>query len=588
MYFTLLAIIAVIPFVLGIVILFHNRTPLFNVAVAFLILLAVWQFDISLLYGTDLFSKEFVLRWFSLLRFGIIFNLPIVCLFMYLLLTRYSKTGFFAKTIPLAGLRLLLIASVMLSMAVFVVSNTRYGIKNMTVYDDGYPFPLHYYPQFGDWQWAFLLNIGLTLLIAFVLIFLSFFLAVKEYRFFSVNLSIAIFTVIGIGMLSGYKILPLFVSGISSVMLTLLIFIGLIQNLNRGLKDQKNLLHKIMNLNPNYIYVKNEDHQFILVNEAMAGLYGSEADEILYHTDLELNPRSVQAVRIEMEEKKVMLGIKPKYEKLEKIVDYRGDTKWIEVLKIPVVLEGKQLILCVGTDITQRIRDEEYILKTEKMSVVGELAAGVAHEIRNPLTSLKGFVQFLGEDGTLSNHNILRIMSEEIDRINEVVDELLLIAKPQGKSFKEIYAAEILDDVLLMLKETANAFHIQFDANIDPGVSFSGNKNHLKQVFLNLVKNSIEAMEFGGTIRIWCVNTSDGFAEFILEDEGEGIEQDRIDKLGEPFFTTKERGTGLGLTVCYKIIKEEHRGTIQFQSQVGKGTKVTIRLPLDPLGKENV
>ncbi|KZZ83414.1 ATP-binding protein [Bacillus sp. SJS] len=583
MYFTLLAIIAIIPFVLGVVILFHNRTPFFQVAISFLLLLAFWQLDLSILYGVELFEIEEAKRYFTFFRFGIIFNFPVVCYFMYILLTRYSKVSLFSKKVFLWPLRLVLIFSFMLSTAVYVLSNTALGVRGLEMYYPGKQYPNHYYPIFGDWQWLFVLNTSLTLFVAFTLIFFSIFLAVKEHRLFSLYLSITVFSVITIGLLSGYKILPLFVSGFSSILLTLIIFIGLIQNLTRGLKEQKNLLHKIMNLNPNYIYVKNEDHQYIIANEAMASLYDMDVDDLLNKTDLELNPRSVQAVKIEMEEKKVLLGIKPKYEKLDKIVDLRGQVKWVEVLKIPVTLEGKQLILCIGNDISQRKRDEEYILKTEKMSVVGELAAGVAHEIRNPLTSLKGFVQFLGEDENLKHQNHLRVMAEEIDRINEVIDELLLIAKPQGKTFKKEKAAEILDDVVLLMEETAKAAHVQFSITADPELYIMCNKNHLKQVFMNLIKNSIEAMEFGGMMTIYCSLTADGYAQFILKDEGEGIEPDRIEKLGEPFFTTKERGTGLGLTVCYKIVKDEHRGKIQFQSELGKGTTVTILLPLDPI-----
>ncbi|MGD6817344.1 ATP-binding protein [Metabacillus sp. 84] len=583
MYFTLLAIIAIIPFVLGVLILFHNRTPLFYIAASFLVLLAFWQFDISILYGVELFTHDQAIQSFTLFRFGLIFNFPMVCYLMYILLTRYSKSSVFSRKLIKWVLRLLCVSSFSLSAVVYAISNTPLGIKGLETYSQGKQFPVHYYPIFGEYQWLFVLNSSLTLITAFLLIIYSMFFVVKEQRLFSMYLSLTIFIVISIGLLSGYKVLPLFVSGFSSVLLTLLIFIALIQNLNRGLKEQKNLLHTIMNLNPSYIYVKNADHQFVIANDAMADLYSLNVSEILNKTDLELNPRSVQAVKIEMEEKKVLLGIKQKYEKLEKVIDLNGQTRWVEVLKIPVTLEGKQLLLCIGNDVSQRKRDEEYILKTEKMSVVGELAAGVAHEIRNPLTSLKGFVQFLGEDENLKHKNHLRVMAEEIDRINEVIDELLLIAKPQGKSFKKEKAKEIIEDVLLLLEETAKAAYVQFSLHADPELYILCNKNHLKQVFLNLVKNSIEAMEFGGTMTIHCAMAADGYAQFILKDEGSGIEPERIEKLGEPFFTTKEKGTGLGLTVCYKIVKEEHRGTIQFQSELGKGTTVTIQLPLDPI-----
>jgi signal transduction histidine kinase len=255
------------------------------------------------------------------------------------------------------------------------------------------------------------------------------------------------------------------------------------------------------------------------------------------------------------------------------------------VTKIPVRLEGETYILCIGNDVTQKKRDAEVILKTEKMSVIGELAASIAHEIRNPLTSIKGFVQFLQEDELMKQRGEhLRVMSEEIDRINEVVCELLLIAKPQMQTVLSVDLKAVIEDVMTLMKSNALQNNIILLLNHEADLfKVSGNKNHLKQVFINLVKNAIESMPDGGTVETAIERSADGGIRISISDEGIGLSQERMEKLGEPFYTTKDKGTGLGLTVCYKIIREEHAGEILFESEEGRGTTVHIILPAESI-----
>ncbi len=237
-------------------------------------------------------------------------------------------------------------------------------------------------------------------------------------------------------------------------------------------------------------------------------------------------------------------------------------------------------IMAAFLDITDKKKTEEALVKTEKLSAVGQLAASVAHEIRNPLTSVKGFIQLLEKDENFSTKTpFLSIMLSEIDRMDAIIKDLLVLAKPQAVRFTFFNVNTLLSYVTQLLSTQASLYNISFtkDFTIQDGNLF-GEENQLKQVFINLIKNAIEAMPEGGCVRLKTIHTQ---REIIvtITDEGVGIPPHKIKTLGEPFYTTKEEGTGLGLLSSFKIV-ENHNGSIHFDSTVGIGTKVTVRFPI--------
>ncbi|MCI3920997.1 ATP-binding protein [Paenibacillus sp. TRM 82003] len=221
-------------------------------------------------------------------------------------------------------------------------------------------------------------------------------------------------------------------------------------------------------------------------------------------------------------------------------------------------------------------RERDNVLQTDKLSLAGVLAAGIAHEIRNPLTSLRGFVQLQRDQ----QPQYTRIMLEEIDRINDIVSELLVLAKPKETLYEPKRVDRLLEDTMTLLQAQALLLGIELTASREADASRTKvlcDENKLKQVFINLVKNGMEAMSDGGTIHIglflereWIVVT--------VTDEGCGMPAELLESLGTPFLSTKEGGSGLGLMVCGSIV-EEHRGTIRYRSEQGKGTSVEVRLP---------
>ncbi|WP_158217643.1 PAS domain-containing protein [Lottiidibacillus patelloidae] len=234
----------------------------------------------------------------------------------------------------------------------------------------------------------------------------------------------------------------------------------------------------------------------------------------------------------------------------------------------------------IGTlqDITERKKTEERLLNSEKLSVVGQLAAGVAHEIRNPLTSLRGFIQLL--DGGISSKEYYKIMLDELDRIEFIVSEFLNLAKPQSTNFENYNPVELLQGVISLLKTEANLQNITIELDIKKEVQeIYCEKNQIKQVYINMFKNAMDAMPKGGVIKVTVDVMPCNYLLIQFKDEGVGIPKERLKKIGEPFYSTKEKGTGLGIMICDRIIAR-HGGEISFESEENVGTTVSISIPI--------
>lgn len=216
--------------------------------------------------------------------------------------------------------------------------------------------------------------------------------------------------------------------------------------------------------------------------------------------------------------------------------------------------------------------------QSEQLTMAGTLAAAIAHEIRNPLTSLRGFIQL--NQTTSRRYN--DIMLAEIDRINDIVNELLVLAKPQSGEYARRPLRPLLQNVYTLLNPQAILYNVQlidaYPRQLE-SLSVVCVENKLKQVFINVIKNAIEAMPGGGEITISAA-ADEEWVRIDIADNGPGIPEEQLERIGQPFVSTKEKGTGLGLMVCQTIL-EDHRGTIRFQNRLGGGALVTVKLPLN-------
>ncbi|WP_371018829.1 ATP-binding protein [Pseudalkalibacillus sp. JSM 102089] len=238
-------------------------------------------------------------------------------------------------------------------------------------------------------------------------------------------------------------------------------------------------------------------------------------------------------------------------------------------------------------DKTFRKQSEERLLKTnealavksEKLASAAQLAAGIAHEVRNPLTSVKGFLQLLEKKESTMPY--FEIIFSEISRIELVLSELLTLAKPHSTLFTNVEMKSLLKQVSALIESNAllNDVTLQTSFGDEEAVVFA-NPNEMKQVCINLMKNAIEAMSHMEQSKYLhlSMDVQEMFISVRITDNGAGISKEDIDRLGEPFFTTKESGTGLGLSVCLKII-EQHGGELLIESEEGKGSTFEMKLP---------
>ncbi|KAB7671297.1 PAS domain S-box protein [Bacillus sp. B1-b2] len=258
-----------------------------------------------------------------------------------------------------------------------------------------------------------------------------------------------------------------------------------------------------------------------------------------------------------------------------------GTYYWVDTTIIPFLDKNNKpyQYLAIRNDITEKKRTEEVLHRQDKLAAVGQLAAGVAHEIRNPLTSIKGYTEFLSLDEQDSTKNeYFTIILDEIDRVNAIVEEFMLLSKPSELHLEKKSILPIIEQVSTILDYQLRKSKIALDIIHEEElymVECDGNK--LKQVFLNFMKNAIEAMPQGGNLSVHIKKVQEEI-HILFKDSGIGMSKEQVKRIGEPFYTTKNNGNGLGLMVSFKIIENLH-GKVYIDSEEGKGTSFHITLP---------
>ncbi|MBI5166434.1 MAG: HAMP domain-containing protein [candidate division NC10 bacterium] len=257
--------------------------------------------------------------------------------------------------------------------------------------------------------------------------------------------------------------------------------------------------------------------------------------------------------------------------------------------------------LALFNDLTEVKHLEEQLRRSDRLASLGTIAAGIAHDIRNPLTSISIFSQLIShsyEDPEIRSR-FEKVVPRELDRIQGITDDLLELARPVTLSFEPTNVHDTLSQILEILEEQISKQKIKAFLDLEPQIPLIlADKKRLHRGLMNIVHNAVQAMSNGGELRIRThysppmvisnLPTQDGrgveiqsWLQIMISDTGVGIPPDVQRRLFDPFFTTKEKGTGLGMAITHKII-EDHRGTIDLRSQVGQGTTFTIRLPVSP------
>ncbi len=236
--------------------------------------------------------------------------------------------------------------------------------------------------------------------------------------------------------------------------------------------------------------------------------------------------------------------------------------------------------------VERELRRERVTMQTEKQASIDELSSSIAHEIRNPIAAAKSLVQQMGEDPTsVENVEYAKVAIEELDRVEHRVSHLLKYAKEEDMSFALVNLATVVDSALTQLRAKLDAAKVAVSRNYIAGPTVQADADQLRGVFANLLDNAIDALASvpeGRRIDLFLDNGA-GAATVRVRDNGCGIPADKLDRIFNPFFTTKDKGTGLGMAIARKIV-EAHEGTIDVVSEAGRGSEFKVTLPLPAKG----
>lgn len=320
------------------------------------------------------------------------------------------------------------------------------------------------------------------------------------------------------------------------------------------------------------------DHKWVFMNESGIKLFEAEHYDKLIGKDIFHQIHSCDQQKVKKSLSRIIERTSDSEIVTMSCHTFKNRLIYTEMVCIPTTFFGKTAVQIILRDISERKQTEELMLRSEKLSIAGQLAAGIAHEIRNPLTAIKGFLQLI-KPKTKDRDQYFDIVFSELSRIELILSELLMLAKPQQTAtMQTIDLKKIISEVTALLETQANLNGILMNtSDIEEDLLMNGDQNQLKQVFINLIKNAVESMPDGGKVDIIAKAEREGIL-VTIRDEGVGIPESVMKRIGEPFLTTKEKGTGLGLMVTFNIL-ENHNGTINVDSQPEKGTVFHIMFP---------
>ena len=383
------------------------------------------------------------------------------------------------------------------------------------------------------------------------------------------------------------------------------------------LAREHNLLRSLIDHVPDPIYIKDAEGRYVLNNPAHNKVVGDPPPELLFgRTALEFFPPE-QAAELHAVDLEVIHSGKPSHNREESLRDREGRNRWHLTTKVPLRDAHERIVglVCIARDITAQRQAEEQLgqahttlhhveeeLKTadlqlmhsERLQSVGRLAAGIAHEVKNPLAILRMGVDFYAQQPALSSGEAERMVLEDmrvaIQRANTIITGLLEFSMPGALSLMPVDASHVVQTSLTFLRHelASGSFHVECDfTSALPTIHVDRPK--IEQVLIVLLTNAIHAMPKGGTLTVRTgarkadSHGGDGEAVVIeVDDSGHGIPEEQLPKLFEPFFTTKEigKGTGLGLTVARKIV-ELHHGTLEIKNRPEGGVRATVTFPLE-------
>ncbi len=357
----------------------------------------------------------------------------------------------------------------------------------------------------------------------------------------------------------------------------------------RQVSDQRRFIERILDSLPMGLYVIDREYRIQAWNRKReTGMQGVSREEALGRTIFEiLHRQPADVLRREFDD--VFASGRVQHFHTESKLT--GDLRTYRISKIPMRLDGGSVthVITVGEDVTDSVQAQERFAQTEKLAAVGQLAAGVMHEINNPLATIAACAETMqlrlediGPEALAPHAEYLKLIDGEVHRCKRIVDGLLDFSRPKRSTKVPVDVNAVVEQTLFLLKHHTRFKQLTVTTDLDPlaASGVEGNPEQLIQVFMALLLNAMDAMHGSGRISIRTRPAPAGGVVAEVADTGHGIARSEVTKIFEPFYTTKApgRGTGLGLSICYGILAD-HGGRIEVDSEPGSGTTFRVMLP---------
>jgi two-component system, LuxR family, sensor kinase FixL len=365
-----------------------------------------------------------------------------------------------------------------------------------------------------------------------------------------------------------------------------------------ALEKQRAFLRQVIDIDPNFIFAKDREGRFTLVNQAVADAYGTTVDSLIGKTDADFNPNREEVEFFHRMDLEVMETLKERFIPEERLTDARGNVRWLQTVKRPILdSDGSaHQVLGASTDITQRRetelelqRQREELAHLTRVSTMGELAASLAHELNQPLTAILSNAQaaqrFLaaGPADAEELGEILKDIVQDDSRASEVIRRMRALVRKEQLSFAPLDLAGVIRDVAALVRSDAILHGVRIALEVDPGLPpLRGDRVQLQQVVLNLLLNAFDAMKDCpiNERRVGVQAEQDGArtVRVSVRDYGAGLNGDNLDRIFQPFYTTKRDGLGMGLSISRSII-EAHRGRLWAENNPDRGATFYFTVP---------